>query len=205
MKFRDSLTDHMIRNGKTIRELAVGNGPINVWFDHFDLFNHTPSQNRHTHGMVTEFTLHPTQNNSELQQPEHLVIKRLSTKELESLDVTKCADYTYSHYNGPKKVVPILPKKDFPFSLRSLARKAVAEKSMKDSLQKDFKWMSSVIHDRTADWNGYMKASARKEPLVHPATQYVYGPLRDAPLAHPETVLTLLEEADKFMKRYDRN
>ena len=75
MKFCDSLTDHMIKNGKTIRELPVGMGPINVWFDHFDLFNHTPSQNRHTHGMVTEFTLHPTYIKAELQLPEYPLIK----------------------------------------------------------------------------------------------------------------------------------
>ena len=86
-------------------------GPINVWLDHFDLFNHTLSQNRHTYGMVTEFTLHPTHNKAELQLPEYPLVKRLSTNELESLDVSKCTDFTYLHYRGPKKVIPILPEK----------------------------------------------------------------------------------------------
>ena len=75
-------------------------------------------------------------------------------------------------------------------------------------MSSDLEWLQRVVasdqsgvHD-IPEWSGYMKSQARGTGTNTSATNYVFGPLIDAPPSHPDTVLTIIMHAEQFLKSH---
>lgn len=49
------------------------------------------------------------------------------------------------------------------------------------------------------EWNGFNNQISRSNGIVKPKTTYVFGLLIDAPLSHPDTILTTLSYMQKSL------
>ena len=60
--------------------------------------------------------------------------------------------------------------------------------------EKDTQWLNSLIQGQpdSMEWNGFNNQLARNQGILRPASTYMFGPLIDAPPAHPDTILTTL-------------
>ena len=96
------------------------------------------------------------------------------------------------HYAGPKKVMPpVIANKRTGLSYTELTAQ---QTSLHTAHMKDAEWLNSLSKgEDSMEWNGFNNQLARSQGIVKPATQYLIGPLLDAPPHHPDTILTTLQ------------
>ena len=140
--------------------------------------------------MVCEFTQHPSniiksQNDIGVMQ---LKIPRLKKHELASIRLTPTVQL--AHYNGPSKLNPP------PLSAVALSPEETvqADTARARAMARDAAWLSHVhTEGKPVEWAGFNAYLDRQEASTStkkPKTLVVFGPLPDAPPAHPDTVLT---------------
>ncbi|KAL8597460.1 hypothetical protein ACOMHN_050958 [Nucella lapillus] len=153
--------------------------------------------------MVCEFTQHPagiieSSSNVGVMQ---LTIPRLKKHELSSLRLTQ-KELQLAHYTGPSRLnPPLLPAKDL-----STEEAAQVDAARTKARERDAAWLSHVhTEDKPMEWAGFNARLDRQEAEAtpkKPKTLVVFGPLLDAPPAHPDTVLTTLIYLEKTLKTF---
>ncbi|KAL8585526.1 hypothetical protein ACOMHN_051411 [Nucella lapillus] len=204
LRFRNSVAKFVTDNQQEYHKklgLTTEIGPIFSWADNYDLFIASPNGTKCTHAMVCEFTQHPagiieSSSNVGVMQ---LTIPRLKKHELASLRLTQ-KELQLAHYTGPSKLNPsLLPAKDL---LTEEAAQVDAARTK--ARERDAAWLSHVhTEDKPMEWAGFNARLDRQEAEAtpkKPKTLVVFGPLLDAPPAHPDTVLTTLIYLEKTLK-----
>ena len=142
--------------------------------------------------MVCDFIQHPSdiiksQNDIGVMQ---LKIPRLKKHELARLLLTPTVQL--AHYNGPSK----LNTPPLPAVAHSPEETVQADTAMARARTRDAAWLSHVhTEDKHVEWVGFNAYLDRQEACTStkkPKTLVVFGPLLDAPPAHPDTVMTTL-------------
>ena len=152
--------------------------------------------------MVCEFTQHPSniiksQNDIGLMQ---LKIPRLKKHGLASVRLTPTVQL--AHYNGPSKLNPP------PLSAVALSPEETvqADTARARARARDAAWLSHVhTEDKPVEWAGFNAYLNRQEASTSTKKQktlVVFGPLLDAPPAHPDTVLTTLIYLEKTLNTF---
>lgn len=102
------------------------------------------------------------------------------------------------HYTGPKKVNPPALAMTSGITYTDVCAR---EESLAQAQLKDAQWLNSLSSDNSMEWSGYNCKLARDQvpSATKPATVYLFGPLVDAPPAHPDTVLTTLVYTQKAL------
>ena len=142
--------------------------------------------------MFCEFTQHPSniiksQNDIGVMQ---LKIPRLKKHELAGIRPTHTVQL--AHYNGPSKLNPP------PLSAVALSPEETVQADTARAMARAryAAWLSHVhTEDTPVEWAGFNAYLDRQEASTStkkPNTLVVFGPLLDAPPAHPDTVLTTL-------------
>ena len=177
-------------------------GPVFSWADNYDLFIASPNGTNTTHAMVCEFTQHPSniiksQNDIGVML---LKIPRLKKHELASIRLTPTVQL--AHYNGPYKLNPP------PLYAVALSPEEIvqADTARARARARDAAWLSHVhTEDKPVEWAGFNAYLDRQEASTStkkPKTLVVFGPLLDAPPAHPDTVLTTLIYLEKTLNTF---
>lgn len=195
LRFRKSAAKFICNNSSTLHQM-MGITPsaeiISGWFDNFDLLVSTPNGRRETHAMATEFQIHrATVCNNDKSQPtvSNIVIPRLAPKYIKSSNNTSTIPFL--HYTGPKKVIPpVLPSRNVGVDFDEVCAQHA---SLEAAQEKDVKWLNALMMENEAmEWNGFNNDLSRSLGIIKPATNYMFGPLIDAPPSHPDTIITTL-------------
>ena len=152
--------------------------------------------------MVCDFIQHPSdiiksQNDIGVMQ---LKIPRLKKHELARLLLTSTVQVT--HYNDPSK----LNTPPLPAVARSPEETVQADTAMARARTRDAAWLSHVhTEDKPVEWawfNAYVDRKEASTSTKKPNTLVVFGPLLDAPPAHPDTVMTTLIYLENTLKTF---
>ncbi len=150
--------------------------------------------------MATEFQKHPSgivETGSAQPGISTLAIPRLTSMQAKSVGKDRVVPLL--HYTGAKKVMPpALPSgKNIGIGYNeACARQA----GLVAAQEKDMQWLNSLSQGKDAiEWNGSNNQQARSQGVLRPASTYMFGPLIDAPPAHPDTVLTTLTYMQKSL------
>ena len=196
MRFKTSAAKFVGEQELTARGLMKSSNLISPWCDNYDLNVNTPGGNRETHCMAMEFTQNcDVDANHEIN--DSIVILRLSKSVMAKTNLSELSAVSFEHYQGSKKPLPpTLPiHADRPLYVSKLPDKLIS------TLEANVKWLSLAVmksNEPECEWTGYMTRKARLKGTSGLVTDYVFGPLIDSTLSHPDTVLTNL----CFMKSF---
>lgn len=183
-------------------------GVIFGWMDNLDLQINTPNGRRDTHAMAHEFQQsHPcgiVEVGCARPSTSSLKIPRLRKTDTKRSTDTDDAGLALLHYTGKKKVdPPALPHVTNGPSYEEVTR---TQTSLHRAQEKDTQWLNSLFKQSPPtppmEWNGFNSQLARQsaETVSKQPSTYLFGPLIDAPPAHPDTVLTSLVYMMKSLK-----
>ena len=181
-------------------------GIVCGWFDNLDLQVCTTNGRRDTHVMAHQFQLsHPAgiiETGTARPGISSLIIPRIkkqeSARQQTNVDTTAIK---LLHYTGKKQMDPPA------LSVPSVAYTDVCamQTTLNSAQEKDMQWLNTLFlstpEDTPMEWSGFNSCLARSQtpPVPKSATTYLFGPLIDAPPAHPDTVLTSLVYMQKSL------
>ena len=97
------------------------------------------------------------------------------------------------HYTSPKQIKPpamLTHEKHIGIAYADVIAREVSFKAAQEA---DTLWLNSQSEGTEAiEWNGFNNQLSRTQGILKPATNYMFGPLIDAPPSHPDTILTTL-------------
>lgn len=130
-----------------------------------------------THVMVTEFVQQQTLN--DVRQVK-FVVPNLARSSLLQVKLSELQAVPFFHFTLNRKYCPPIFE-----MLRYSNNYTIVEKkenSVLCALQKDFKWLQSIIEGSACEWSGYMNNLAIQENKnENRLTRYMFGPIIDSP------------------------
>lgn len=204
LRCRTSIAKLVGETDFTERDAMTKNTPICAWFDNYDLNIYTPNGTRETHAMAVEFMQRESEPSND-DEVRKVIIPRISKKVMKNLKLSDLIAVKMERYNGEKKPIPPNIVAREGLALKLVERKW---KSITTAIASDVKWLvETITNDKavipTSEWSGYMTALARDECSPGMPTRYVFGPLIDQTPSHPDTVLTTMMYAEKFLELHE--
>ena len=168
----------------------VENGLVQVVVDKFDAEIASQNGKLLTHSLAVLLT----QPSASSTYQEH------SIPRLKKTEMSKEIDYQLDiiRYNGPKKpkFPPQFLKKQVP-SLKILTHEFLSQQRAREH---DFTFLKDVIvSNNCPEFNGYNTRLCREQGRSpEPKTKAAYLPLIDVPPAHPDTIMTAINQRKKL-------
>ena len=195
MRFKESVASYTSSHKIDVSQMLSFSselGPAFFWCDNLDLNIHSPNGRRFTHVMVTEFMQHlPSAGIVEGGRAPgvlNLTIPRLTKGQAVALQLPQ-SRVALKHSYAPKKVNPPNPNVTNPTHEET----AKLEDALKQCHDRDAAWWCQTIRANAIEWSGWnvvLRRNTQESP--QPRTMYMFGPVVDAPPAHPDTVLTTM-------------
>ena len=206
-QFCKSAAKYIVENATTLHQnlmmgLTETVGSIFGWYDNFDLLVSTPIGHHETHAMATEFQIHP-HNGSIQPGTSASVFRRLTMQQAKSVGKNRAISLV--HYAGSKQVKPpaMLTHRSHTrckWELHNYADARAQQMSLTAAQVTDALWLKSLSNGSEAiEWNGFNNQLSRTQGSLKLAITYMFGPLIDAPLSHPNAILTTLTYMQKSL------
>ena len=129
-----------------------------------------------------------------------LKIPRLKKHELAMLLITSTVQLAHCNDTSKLNTPPL------PAVARSPEETVQADTAMARARTRDAAWLSHVhTEDKPVEWawfNAYLDRKEASTSTKKPKTLVVFGPLLDAPPAHPDTVMTTLIYLENTLKTF---
>ena len=127
--------------------------------------------------------------------------------EMNTLKIKDLAPVAFHYFDGNKNPVPPLLQIHEGLPIELVRKK---NDSVNTALEHDLSWLVNVIQNVSCgklptEWAGHMTRKAKdKESDLGPATNFLFGPLIDAPPSNPDTVLTALMYIEQFLTQHNQ-
>ncbi len=125
-------------------------------------------------------------------------------RQVTNLKLNELSPIVFEHYQGPKNPLPPnickLGGQQLPHNWHNLAE------SVSSALKSYVEWLCTIVNtdEPGTEWARHVIQLARENGSLSKATKFIFGPLIDATLNDPDTVLTAMTYIETFIKMHGK-